>query len=110
MDRPGDQFLARARLAEDQHGGVAAGDQLHPIHDRVKPRFHAHDGVGERLAPQPGQQRAFVGFGGLAQGGHLAESKVVIQRHRDRLQKQLGQLRCLAAKVRFGGDRTSTPQ
>ena len=84
-------FLARARLAEDQHGGVAAGDQFHPIHHGAKPRFHAHDRVAERLASQPGQQRAFVGLGGLAQGGHLAQPKVVVQGHRNRLQEQLDQ-------------------
>ena len=91
MDRPGDQLLARARLAEDQHGGVAAGDQFHPLHDRAEPRLHAHDRVAERLASEPGQQRAFVGLGGLAQGGHFAQPKVVVQRHRERLQEQLGQ-------------------
>ena len=98
VDRPGDQLLAGARLAEDQHGGVAAGDQFDAVHDRAEPRFDADDRVAERLASQPSQQRAFVGLGGLAQGGHFAQAKVVVQGHRERLQEELGQLEMLGVE------------
>ena len=43
MDRPGDQLLAGARLAEDQDGGVGAGDQFNAFHHRPQPGLHAHD-------------------------------------------------------------------
>ena len=92
MDRPGNQFLARARLAEDQHGGVGAGDQLHPFHHRAEPRLDPDDRIAQGFASQPRQQRAFVGLGGLAQGGHLPHPQVIFQRHGERLQQQLGQL------------------
>ena len=103
VDRPGDQFLARARLAEDQHGGIGAGDQFHPLHHRAEPRFDADDRIAQGFASQPRQQRAFVGLGGLAQGGHLPQPQVVFQGHGKRLQQQLRQLGVLLVEDAAGG-------
>jgi len=91
VNGPGDQLLARARLAEDQHGGVAAGNQFHTVHDRREPGFHTHDRVAKSLSSEPSQQRALVGLGGLAQGGHFPQAEVVVQRDRQRFQEELGQ-------------------
>jgi len=44
------------------------------------------------FASEPSQQRPLVGLGRLAQGSHLAHAEVVVQRHRKRLQEELGQL------------------
>ncbi len=91
MDRPRDQLLAGPGLAEDQDGGVAAGDQFHPLHHRPKPRLDADDRLADLLPSQLSQQRAFVGLGGLAQGGHFPQPQVVLQRRRKRLQQELHQ-------------------
>ena len=88
---PGHQLFARARLAEDQDGGIGAGDQFDAFHDRAEPRFDPHDGIAQRFASQPRQQRSFVGLGGLAQGGHLPQTQVVIQGRGEWFQEQLRQ-------------------
>ena len=89
VDCAGDQLLARARLAEDEHGHVGAGDQLDALHDGLQPRLGADDHVAELVASQAVQQRAFLGFRRLAQGGHFAEAMMVAQGDGEGLQEDL---------------------
>ena len=68
VDRARDHLLARAGLAEDQHRHV---ERARPAPTRsitgAQARLGADDRVAELRAPEPREQRAAVGLGGLAQ-------------------------------------------
>ena len=91
VDHPGDDFLAGARLAEDEHGGIVAGHQGRALDDVLKSRIFAHDGIRQLLSAQPFQQRFLVGLGRCPHGSHLAEPLVVFQGHREWLEECLDQ-------------------
>ena len=97
-----DDFLARARLAEDENGRIVAGNQGHAFHDVLKSRIGAHDGIGQFLSAQPLQQRFLVGLGRRPHGSHLAEPLVVFQGHREGLEEGLDQADVRIFKGRAG--------
>jgi len=101
----GDQLLARARFAEDQHRHVGSRHQFDTFHDRAQAGIVAHDRVGEFLASQAPEQRLLVGLGGLAQGGHFAELAVVVEGHRERIQEHAHQRQVAVAKCLSAGGR-----
>jgi hypothetical protein len=90
VNRTGDHFLARARFAEDQHGGVGRRDQFDPLHDRAQAGFDADDRVADLFSTEPIQKRTPVRFRGFAERGHLAKMLIVFQGDRKRLQEFLG--------------------
>ena len=49
MDRLGDQLLAGAAFAADQHAGVRGGDPLEPVDDRL----HLARGIDDPLEAKP---------------------------------------------------------
>ena len=73
----GDHFLARARLAEDQHRRVGRGHLLDTMHDGSQPRLFADDRLGHILAIEPGEQRSLVRLERFAQPGHLVQPGVI---------------------------------
>ncbi len=87
MNRPGNQFLARARFAEDQDGHIAAGDQFHAFHHGAQAGFGADDPVGQLAAAQFDQQRLPLGFGGLAQRVDFAKPSMLIDRGGQRFEQ-----------------------
>ena len=56
MDRLGDEFLARARLALDQHAGVGGRDPLEPLDHVAHLRAVADDAFEAELLVEPAIQ------------------------------------------------------
>ena len=89
MNGTSDHFLARPGLADDQHRRIGGCNLRHAVHDGPQARVLADDGIGHVLPIEPRQQRAFVGFEGLAQSCHLMQPGVVRQSHTDRVEERL---------------------
>ncbi len=98
MDCPGNQFFSRSRLAENQHGRIGGRDQFDALHHGPQARTGADDRIAQGFASQPRQQRPLVGLGRLAQRRHLAQAKVIVQCHGQRLEKQLAQTNVLGSE------------
>ena len=69
MDGPGDQFLAGAALAQDQHRGLGLGDVLDQLHDLPHRRALADDFlVAGHLVDRPPQLQVLLAQPPLGQG------------------------------------------
>ena len=79
VDRPGDHFLARPGLAQNQHRRIRAHDQLDLVHHRLETGVCPDDRVADVVPAQPRQERHLVGFERLAERDQLAQPAVVLQ-------------------------------
>src|SRR5690606_14138199 len=74
VDGAGDDLLAGAGLAEDEHRHAGPGDEVHARKDRRKAPVGADDAVLEALAAEALQGAEPLGFRRLAQGLELREA------------------------------------
>ncbi len=93
VDEARNHFLARAGLAQDQHGGIRAGDQLGPCHHLGQSPVHTDDFIADRGTAQAGQQTVAIGLGCVAQARQLCQSQLIVECGPERLQRLLEQCR-----------------
>ena len=67
MKRTRQYFFPAAGLADDQDRHIAARHVVDAIHDAAQSGIGAHDGVGDVVAAEFGQQCLLVGFERFAQ-------------------------------------------